>query len=68
MEKAVGLAARFDAAPNYGVSAFRFGALPEEINAIDGLGATAADSLESILRLLDDPELTALWREVRDRG
>ena len=68
MEKAVGLAARFDAAPNYGVSAFRFGALPEEINAIDGLGATAADSLESILRLLGDPELTALWREVRDRG
>ena len=68
MEKAIGLAARFDAAPNYGMSAVRFAAIPEDLSVSDGLGATAADSLESILRLLGDPELTALWREVRNRG
>ena len=68
MEKAAELAARFDAAPDYSVSALLFAALPETVSVSDGLGATAEESLEGILRLLDDPELTALWREVRGCG
>ena len=68
MEKAAELAERFDAAHDYSVRALRFAAIPETVSASDGLGATAEESMESILRLLDDPELTALWREVRGRG
>ena len=68
MEKAAALAARFDAAPDYSVSTLRFAAIPETMSAGDSLGATAADSLESILRLLDNPALTALWGEIRGHG
>lgn len=32
----------------------------------DGLGATAADSVEAILGMLENQELTRIWKEVSD--
>ena len=56
-------AARFDAKPDYGVTTLRFAVVPESVGGYDGLGATARESVEEILRLLEDPALDALWKE-----
>ena len=56
-------AARFDAEPNYGVSSFRYVALPEKFILYDSLGATAAESVERFSRLFNDQELASRWKE-----
>ena len=63
VEKAAALARRFDAQPDYGLTALRFARLPENVSARDSLGATAAESIETLLDMLADPKLNALWRE-----
>ncbi|MBQ6105473.1 MAG: helix-turn-helix transcriptional regulator [Lachnospiraceae bacterium] len=56
---------RFDANPDYGMDTLRFVTLPKEYNAHDLLGATAFESIETIIRYLDDRTLTELWNEVK---
>lgn len=61
-------AARFDAAPDYGVTSFRYGTLPESASLFDCLGVTAAGGVENMIRLLGDPELLSRWKEVTENG
>ena len=60
------LAARFDAAPDYGVRNLRFVTTMDTVSVTDIFGATAAESLENLLRLIDDPTLSRLWKEVKN--
>ena len=66
--KAAGLVKRFDAAPNYAVDFTPFTGELEGAFVHDSLGATARESLETVLGLLKNAELSALWKEVGDRG
>ena len=61
------LAAAFDAAPYYGLSAFRFISGPEEGSVHDGMGGTAGESIAFVLGKLRDPDLASLWDEIRNR-
>ena len=62
------LAGRFDAAPDYGVTSFRYAALPESVSFYDSLGTTAAEGIGTLLRLLDDEELIKRWKEAAEDG
>lgn len=61
-------ALRFDAAPSYRSDALRYVTQNKPVS--DDLGATAAESVERLLReeLSDMPELQVLWREVCNDG
>lgn len=67
-ENAVRFAARFDAALDYGLTSFRYGTLSENVSLFDSFGATAAEGIESVIRLLDDRELSARWKEAVKNG
>ena len=66
IRKAAETAGHFDAAVNYGVSSFRFFPASEQLVVSDALGATAAESVSEIIRLLKDEELAELWKEEID--
>lgn len=66
LRQARALAARFDAAPDYGVRNLRFVTTMDTVSVTDIFGATAAESLENLLRLIDDPALSRLWKEIKD--
>lgn len=66
LRQARALAARFDAAPDYGVRNLRFVTTMDTVSVTDIFGATAAESLENLLRLIDDPTLSRLWKEVKN--
>ena len=68
LEQAWELARQFDAAPDYGLESLRFVSVPESVSVYDSMGATAAEGVENILRLLDDPELSDAWKEVSGRA
>ncbi len=57
---------QFDAAPDYGIRSTRSPAFHRELILSDGLGATAADSIETILSLLENPELIRIWKELNN--
>ena len=61
------LAAAFDAAPNYAANQVKYVRESETTNTHDLLGETAMDAADHVLRG-KDPELRALWREVRGRA
>ncbi len=65
LDEAAAHVVRFDAAPDFGLSAVRFVELPEGASLYDGLGLTAGGSVEELLRLLGDEALSALWKEER---
>ena len=67
-EKAAGIAARFDAAPNYAVDSIPFTGEAESVFVYDTLGTTAAESAETLLILLKNEALSALWKAVRDHA
>ena len=64
LRQAAALARRFDAAPDYGLGAFRFAAIPETASTYDYLGATAAESVAAVIRLMGSRALAELWKEV----
>jgi hypothetical protein len=64
LRKAAELAARFDAMPNYSLQTMRFMENAEHTSVFDELGVTASDSIELLLRLLDDADFSAQWRAV----
>jgi hypothetical protein len=58
---------RFDAAPDYGIETLSFPVLRNEVIMCDGLGATAADSVEKLLNLLGNQALLQTWKKmIRD--
>ena len=68
MAKAARLATRFDAAPDYGITSFRYVTLPESVSLYDMLGASAAEGIGNLLRLLDDQKLLTRWKEGSANG
>ena len=58
---------QFDAAPDYGIETLSFPVLRNEVIMCDGLGATAADSVEKLLNLLGNQALLQTWKKmIRD--
>jgi tetratricopeptide (TPR) repeat protein len=53
---------RFDSAPNYGVGKLNFD-VPEDFTVIsrDILGDSAKESVETMLKFINDPEINELW-------
>ena len=55
---------RFDATPDYGIRTLRYPVYRNDVILNDGLGATAADSIETILNLIGNQELSGIWKEL----
>ena len=55
---------KFDATPDYGIRTLRYPVHHTDVILNDGLGATAADSIETILDLLGNQELSKIWKEL----
>ena len=55
---------KFDAAPNYGIQTLRYPVHHNDVILNDGLGATATESVETILKLLGNQELVRIWKEL----
>ena len=64
LEKARDYARRFDADPDYSLKAMRFADRMEKEMVYDILGASARESVERLISLLDEPGLASLWQEV----
>ena len=64
--EAASLARRFDAAPDYSMSSMRYMTEPEEKLAYDTLGATASESVGTLLENLGSEELRSLWEEAEN--
>ena len=57
---------RFDASPDFSLRGLRFASLPQEQSSHDILGVTAEESIETLFSVLKEPELYALWKEIRN--
>ena len=55
---------QFDAAPDYGIQTFRYPAFHKDAVFSDGLGASAAEGIETLLRLLENQKLSRMWKEM----
>ncbi|MGX8692484.1 MAG: helix-turn-helix domain-containing protein [Clostridia bacterium] len=64
LRKAGTFAHRFDSQPDYSLKTLRFAEHMDQITVFDILGASAADSVAELLRLLDDPALSEQWEEI----
>ena len=53
---------QFDAAPDYGIRTLRYSVFRNDVILQDGLGVTAADSIETILDLLGNQRLSRIWK------
>ena len=66
LREAAKYAAHFDSTPEYNLRGMRFLEHAEETTAFDTLGTTASGSIEYLLELLEDGELSARWKEIKD--
>lgn len=64
LKKAAELAHRFDSTPEYSLKNIRFMEGLDNSVVFDGFGSTAAESMEYLLNLVNDRNLTALWKEI----
>ena len=55
---------KFDATPDYGIRTLRYPVHRTDVILNDILGATAAESIETILDLLGNQELSRSWKEL----
>ena len=58
------LAERFDQSPDYSINNIRFLSSQDVSYIHDVLGETAKESIETVVRILDDAEFTGLWKEI----
>ncbi len=68
LQKALEKARRFDSAPDYSLKAIRFADRKEQQMIYDVLGASAEESVERLIGLLDDPWLSAKWEEEKQHA
>ena len=66
LEQAVALARRYDDASDFAFGPIRFAEHTEHTIEFDVLGATAEESVETLLGLLDAPYLSEKWKELRE--
>ena len=62
------VARRFDSMPEYTMDAVRFTDQTERRVVFDIFGATAADGIANLLKLLNDPAFTEQWKEISEHG
>ena len=55
---------QFDAAPDYGIQTFRYPAFHQDAVFSDDLGASAAESIETLLNQLGNQKLSKMWKEI----
>ena len=55
---------KFDATPDYGIRTLRYPMRRTDVILNDALGATAAESIETVLALLGNQELSGIWKEL----
>ena len=55
---------QFDASPDYGIQTLRYPVFHNDVILNDGLGATAAESISTILKLLENKKLSRMWKEM----
>lgn len=67
LQSAKAIAEAFDAAPNYDGNAVRFVEHPEKMSTYDDLGATAMQSVETVIAGFEDETFTALWNEIKEQ-
>ena len=63
IKKALAIAHRFDATPDYSLQAMRFAEHMDQSTVFDILGATASESITNLIGLLKDPEFAERWAE-----
>ena len=66
LQKAHGSALRFDSMPDYGARTMRFADDAEQSAFFDVFGATAMESIATLIGLLDDRQLAQRWGEVTE--
>lgn len=63
LKKALTMALRFDAMPDYSLKAMRFAEHMDQSIAFDILGATASESISNLIGLLKDQSFADQWEE-----
>ncbi len=63
LRKVLAFVRQFDAAPDYGIQTFRYPVFHQDAVFSDGLGVSAAESIETLLKLLGNQRLTEMWKE-----
>lgn len=66
LEKAAVTVKRFDSMPNYSLRAMRFAEHMDQTVAFDIYGAGAAEFVENLIGLLDDPPFMNRWKETAE--
>ena len=64
LREAIAFVRQFDAAPDYGIQTFRYPSYHQDAVFSDGLGASAAEGIETLLNLLDNQKLSHFWKEM----
>ena len=64
IKKAVDFSKKFDSAPNYSIGKFLF-EIPKDMSLVfrDMLGDSAKESMETVLKSINDPEMNDLWEK-----
>ena len=63
LESSLAIAKRFDREPDYSLKSLRFADSADKTAVFDVLGATAYGSVAELLELMNDPELSGMWKE-----
>ena len=66
LKRALTMAQRFDAMPDYSLKAMRFTEHMEQAAVFDILGATASDSIAGLISLLEDQRFADQWAEAAE--
>ena len=68
LQEAFRMASGFDSTPDYTLSGMRFADDSERMMIIDIFGAGATEGIGSLIGLLDDQEMSELWKEMTENG
>ncbi len=64
LRKVLAFVRQFDAAPDYGIQTFRYPAFHQNAVFSDGLGASASESIDTLMNLLGNQKLSDMWKEI----
>ena len=64
LQKVLAFVRQFDAAPDYGIQTFRYPAFHQDAVFSDGLGASASESIDTLMNLLGNQKLSDMWKEI----
>ena len=64
LQKVLAFVRQFDASPDYGIQTFRYPAFHQDAVFSDGLGASASESIDTLMNLLGNQKLSDMWKEI----